>query len=260
MEVLLPYKGWIVAIAFLVLFALEHLRPAASGPEKEPVKRILRNLFFWPVNIVLSLAIILPVTYWAAQHALWERPPWLGGISGLVFDIVLLDLFLFWWHRAVHEIPFLWRFHEVHHLDEHLDTTSAIRFHFGEIFFATFVRAVVVIVFAVPFTSVVIFEVLVLAFTMFHHSNVRLPQQVEEPVSKVIITPSIHWVHHHALRKDTDSNYGTIFSFWDGIFRTKSKTRRSLDMKIGVEGLRDVASFPALLIRPFRRRGKNYAR
>jgi hypothetical protein len=46
-------------------------------------------------NIVLSLAIILPVTYWAAQHALWERPEWLSGIAGL-----MIDLFIYWWHRG----------------------------------------------------------------------------------------------------------------------------------------------------------------
>ena len=52
----------------------------------------------------------------------------------------------------------------------------------------------------------------------------------------MVITPSIHWVHHHAIRADTDSNYGTIFSFWDPLFRSKSRTRRWREMPIGVEG------------------------
>ncbi|MBI1326205.1 MAG: sterol desaturase family protein [Alphaproteobacteria bacterium] len=249
MQEIIEYKGWIVAGAFLLLFGLEHICPAAKAG-LHPVKRILKNLSFWPINIGLSLAFILPVTYWAAQHALWERPQILGGIAGLALDILILDLFIYWWHRAVHEMPFFWRFHEVHHLDEHLDTTSAIRFHFGEIFFATFVRAAVVIVFAVPFTSVVIFEVLVLAFTLFHHSNIALPPRLEKPLSKIIITPSIHWVHHHAIRKDTDSNYGTIFSFWDILFRSKSKTNRFVNMRIGVEGRTD-GGFLKLLLSPF---------
>lgn len=234
---------------FVLLFATEHIKPAVVY-SFQPVKRILKNLFFWPINIVLSLAVILPVTYWASQHALWERPEILGGFAGLALDILILDLFIYWWHRAVHEMPFFWRFHAVHHLDEHLDTTSAIRFHFGEIFFATFVRAAVIIVFAVPFTSVVIFEVLVLAFTLFHHSNMALPPRLENALSKIIITPSIHWVHHHAVRKDTDSNYGTIFSFWDIIFGSKSKTQRTPTMKIGVEGRKD-RRFVKLLLSPF---------
>lgn len=245
----IEYKGWIVAGAFILFFAYEHIRPAVPS-YKNDLPRIIKNLLFWPVNIGLSLAIILPVSYAATQISLWERPVWFGGGAGLVFDILILDLFIFWWHRAVHVIPFFWRFHEVHHLDEHLDTTSAVRFHFGEVFFSCFVRAVVIIVFAVPFLSIIIFETLILIFTLFHHSNMKLPPKIERTLSRVIVTPSIHWVHHHAIRKDTDSNYGTIFSFWDRVFHTKSKTKRRLDMKIGVEGKRD-KTFLKLLIKPF---------
>lgn len=249
MQEILAYKGWIVAGAFLLLFGLEHISPAVTAG-LHPLRRIIKNLSFWPINIGLSLAVILPISYYAAQHAPWERPTWLSGIPGFAFDIILLDLFLFWWHRALHEMPFFWRFHEVHHLDEHLDTTSAIRFHFGEIFFATFLRAVFIILLAIPFSSVVLFETLVLIFTFFHHSNIALPPRLENALSKIIITPSIHWVHHHAIRKDTDSNYGTIFSFWDRLFFTKSLTRRFKDMKIGVEGREDTG-FLRLLIKPF---------
>lgn len=246
---LLEYKGWIVGAVFVLLFISEHLRPAVSTGS-HPVRRIIKNLFFWPINIGLSLAVIIPVSYFATQNALWQRPEWLTGGLGLLLSLLMLDLFIYFWHRAVHEIPFFWRFHEVHHLDEHLDTTSAIRFHFGEIFFATFVRALVIVVFAVPFSSLVLFETLVLGFTLFHHSNIALPARFENVLSKVIITPSIHWVHHHAVRKDTDSNYGTIFSFWDPLFRTQSETARFREMKIGVQG-KSETSFLKLLIKPF---------
>jgi sterol desaturase/sphingolipid hydroxylase (fatty acid hydroxylase superfamily) len=64
------------------------------------------------------------------------------------------------------------------------------------------------------------------------------------------VTPSIHWVHHHALRADTDSNYGTIFSFWDPLFGSRSRRRRTPDMRIGVERQRD-RPFLALLAAPF---------
>jgi sterol desaturase/sphingolipid hydroxylase (fatty acid hydroxylase superfamily) len=66
----------------------------------------------------------------------------------------------------------------------------------------------------------------------------------------VIITPSIHWVHHHAMRADTDSNYGTIFSFWDPLFRSRSRTRRWTTMPIGVEGSRD-RPLLRLIVTPF---------
>lgn len=249
MSDILEYKGWIVAGAFVLFFVFEHLIPAVPAG-KHPIKRIIKNLLFWPINIGLSLAVILPVSYMATQAEFWTRPDWLSGGLGLALDILLLDLFIFWWHRTVHVVQLFWRFHEVHHLDEHLDTTSAIRFHFGEVFFSSFARAAVLILCAIPFSSVVVFEALVLSFTLFHHSNIKLPAKFEWLLSKIIITPSIHWVHHHAIRRDTDSNYGTIFSFWDKIFRTTSPTKRSPEMKIGVEGVRD-KGFLRLLIKPF---------
>jgi len=224
-EQILSYKGWIVGGFFLLFLLFEHLKPAVKAGDYA-IWRLVKNLSFWPINIGLSLIIIVPLSYFAAQYAFWERPNWLIGISGLLFDFLILDLFLYCWHRTVHEIPFLWRFHEVHHLDQHLDSTSAIRFHFGEIFFAVIFRTLLILLFAIPFSSVVIFEILVLVFTLFHHSNMALPDWLEKLLSKIIVTPGIHWVHHHAVRKDTDSNYSTIFSFWDRLFNTKSKTKR----------------------------------
>jgi len=66
----------------------------------------------------------------------------------------------------------------------------------------------------------------------------------------LVITPSIHWVHHHALRRDTDANYGTIFSFWDPLFGTRSPNPRTLTMQMGVEGVQE-QPFLRLFVRPF---------
>lgn len=244
---LLIYKS-LTFLVFFAFFGLEHIKPAVKTAS-HGLRRIAKNLSFWPLNIFLSLMFIFPITKFTAGYALFERPEYLQGAQGLLLDIVILDIFIYFWHRAMHEVPFLWRFHQVHHLDEHLDTTSAVRFHFAEIFFATFVRACVVFLFALPFSSIVMFESLVLMAAFFHHSNIKLPKRLEGILSKIIITPSIHWVHHHAIRSDTDSNYGTIFSFWDKIFQTRSKTLRTTTMKIGVEGMKD-KPFLRLLVLP----------
>lgn len=249
MSEIVEYKVLVICLAFVAFFILERLRPKSQGVEV-PLKRLVKNLLFWPLNIILSLGMILPISFAAAQLNIWVRPEWMSGLAGLAVDIIILDLFIFWWHRAVHKIPFLWCFHEVHHMDEHLDTTSAIRFHFGEIFFSTFARAILIITLAIPFSSIVVFEALVLVFVLFHHSNLALPATFEKYVSKIIITPSLHWVHHHAIRSDTDSNYGTILSIWDRIFKTKSTTKRFDGMPIGVEGLKD-KTFLKLIFRPF---------
>lgn len=249
---LIEAKAYIIIAVFFLLFVLERLYPASKKGHRT-TQSIFKNISFWPFNIALSLAIILPISFLASKNSLWVRPEALSGVAGLVLDIILLDFFMYAWHRALHQLPFLWRFHEVHHLDECLDTTSAIRFHFGELFFATGARLIFIILWAVPFSSVVIFEILVFVMTLFHHSHVSIPQKFENLLSKLIVTPSIHWVHHHAIQKDTDSNYSTIFSLWDGLFHTRSQTKRHANMKIGTQGLRD-KSFVALLTNPFRKR------
>jgi sterol desaturase/sphingolipid hydroxylase (fatty acid hydroxylase superfamily) len=91
-----------------------------------------------------------------------------------------------------------------------------------------------------------------MAGAIFHHSDARLPAKLEAALARVVITPSIHWVHHHKVRADTDSNYGTIFSFWDPMFRSRSLTQRWPAMPIGVEGAHEKPLL-RLLIAPFER-------
>ena len=170
----------------------------------------------------------------------------------VIVDIIILDFLIYWWHRCNHVVPFLWRFHQVHHLDEFLDVTSAVRVHFGEVLLSACFRAVVILALDMPLASVLAFEAAVLLAAAFQHSNLSLHKGREEEIASILITPSIHWVHHHAVRSDTDSNYGTIFSFWDGMFGSRSPTPRSLEMKIGVEARSDIGLL-GLLLRPFQR-------
>jgi len=235
--------GWIV----LILVA-ERLVPAVERRGGWP--RVMRNAGLFAVNIGLSRLAVIPITVLAAGMTLDWRPAWLDGGWALVVDLLILDLWIYFWHRANHEIPFLWRFHEIHHLDEFLDASSAVRFHAGEVLMSAGVRAIVIILLDIPLASVLAFEALVLMAAVFQHSNLRLPDRLERALSAVIITPSIHWVHHHAVRHDTDSNYGTTLSVWDRLFATLSPTPRTPAMTIGVEKARD-SGFLSLLVRPF---------
>lgn len=246
---LLQHKGVLILAWIAVLFAAERWLPAA--PRRGGWTRVIRNGVLWIMYSALSPLIVIPVSLWAASHALGWRPDWLSGGPGLIADILVLDMLIYWWHRLNHEIPFLWRFHEVHHLDEFLDVSSAVRFHFGEVLLSAGARAVVIILLGIPFTSVIIFETLVILSALFHHSNLRLGEKLEAALARVIVTPSIHWIHHHAIRADTDSNYATIFSWWDLVFRSRSATKRTLEMKIGVENRSDEEVLP-LIVLPFR--------
>jgi sterol desaturase/sphingolipid hydroxylase (fatty acid hydroxylase superfamily) len=250
---LLAYKGMAVLLWLAVLFAAERLRPAAPYPDAAPRKpwRLLRNGALWGINALLSVAAVVPVTAWATGAAPQWRPLWWSSWSGLVLDLLILDGLIYWWHRANHRLPFLWRFHSVHHLDRTLDSTTALRFHFGEVALSALARAGVVLALAVPLASVLVFETLLLIATIFHHSNLRLPEGFERALSRVVVTPSIHWVHHHRIQADTDSNYSTVLSIWDPLFRSRSRTHRTPDLEIGVEG-REELPVLGLVAAPFK--------
>lgn len=261
-EFLLSIKLMVVAGVFALFAVFERIHPLAGGPlllrfgraTRAAWMRLLKNLSLLGINALLSPLIVMPITFFAVGHSFGLRPDWWSGWLGLGLDILLLDLWIYWWHRANHELQFLWRFHSVHHLDETLDTSSALRFHFGEVVLSALVRGVVIVVFDLPLSSVLLFEAIVLSSAIFHHSDAKLPKRLETALSKVIVTPSIHWIHHHAIRADTDSNYGTFFSFWDLLFRSRSATKRTLDMQIGVEGMKD-RSLPGLIATPLRSPG-----
>ena len=247
MEYGFAYKGYIVAAALVLLFTLEHVFPAVSNNWQ--LLRMAKNFSVAFINFLMGPIIVLPLSAYAALHGLGLRPSWWN----MAFDLLLLDGWIYAWHRLNHVLPWLWRFHEVHHLDEALDTTTALRFHFGEVVLSALVRAGVIWVMAIPLLSVGIFETLVAVAALFQHSNVKLPTALETWLARLIVTPRLHWVHHHAKRESTDSNYATVLSVWDVLFRSRSPNVRRMDMKMGVEGKSD-RKLLELLLAPFQRR------
>lgn len=254
-ETLIAAKAVTAGACFAILFLAERIARAAAPPSSPA--RLWRNGALWLVIMLIAPLITGPMTALGANNVIWTRPAWMNAgaiaIGILILDLIILDCWTYWLHRAYHRFPLLWRLHEVHHRDEFLDTTSTVRFHIGEVVLSSALRLGVIAIFALPLTTVLIYETLMLCASFFHHSNIRLPKRLEKALSYVVVTPSIHWVHHHAIRRDTDSNYATVLSLWDPLFGSRSKTRRTLDMKIGAEGVEDM-TFLGLLLLPFRRR------
>ncbi len=230
-ETLLSTKVFIVGAWFVVLAASERLAPAAPRPPNSDAPRLARNLGLWGANTLMSPFITVPIGVAAASLQLWTRPHL--GWAGLVLDLLILDLWTYAWHRANHEWPLLWRFHRVHHLDRFLDTTSAVRFHPGEVLISALARAPLIILADIQILSLLTFDALVLGAALFHHSNLKLPPRLEAYLRHAVVTPSHHWVHHHVERADTNSNYATLLTVWDRIFRSWSPHRRVPDMQIG---------------------------
>jgi sterol desaturase/sphingolipid hydroxylase (fatty acid hydroxylase superfamily) len=137
-----------------------------------------------------------------------------------VASILLLDYTLWWWHRLNHTAPPLWRFHLVHHIDRDLDVSTALRFHFGEMGLAAFFRAAQVRVLGVDPDALVWWQRMLLVSILFHHSNLRLPENVERELVRFIVTPRMHGIHHSQIEAETNSNWSSLFSWWDMLHGT----------------------------------------
>jgi len=242
-------KSLIVVIGILFFLSLECLFPKEKIELRDKLSRIIKNIFFWLVNIGITPIIILPITIYATQFELHELK-FENVVLGFLFQLIIVDIFLYWWHRLNHQIPFLWRFHHIHHLDETLDISSGVRFHFGEVILSALIRSIIIITFNISLVNLLLIEAIILLSSIFHHSNINLPSKLEKFLSNFIVTPSIHWVHHHKRQSETDTNYSTIFSWWDKVFNSKSSFERKIKMPIGVEGDQE-QSLIQLILRPF---------
>ena len=147
-----------------------------------------------------------------------------------------MDLSFYYWHMANHKIRFLWRFHNVHHIDPDLDVSTAFRFHFGEVAFSAVFRIVQVVLIGVtPFTFA-LYEILFGLNTLFQHSNIRLPLAFERWLNKLLVTPRMHGVHHSDVLRENNANYSVVFSWWDRVHRTLRLNIAQARIVIGVPG------------------------
>ena len=211
-------------------------------------KHLLRNLALGLINtavIAVGFAgLWVGAAGWAAAegvgllHVLADRaglPLW-AHVAGAV---LLLDAWTYAWHRMNHRVPFLWRFHRVHHSDAEMDVTTASRFHVGELVLSSALRVPVIVLVGAHAWELVLYETLMFAVVQFHHANVGLPAGLDRALRAVIVTPNLHKVHHSRLQPETDSNYSALFSWWDRLFRSFRLRERPHEIAFGLDEFMD---------------------
>ncbi len=178
----------------------------------------------------------LGVTTWAAQMG-WgllnvvAPPPWLRWLAA----IVLLDLWTYTWHWLNHRLPLLWRFHRLHHSDPHMDVTTANRFHLVEVAASGVLRIPILALIGCRMDELALYEILFFACVQFHHANIALPASVDRVVGWFVVTPFVHKVHHSIKAREANSNYGSLLTVWDRLFRTLQLAPDPRAIRFGVD-------------------------
>lgn len=221
-----------MAGVLILLFLWESVQPFYAyfrGSVKIRGVHAFRNLVIGAINAMMVAFVFvglwLSASLWAEEarfglmhwlEDLFSLPIWVHAVGA----ILLLDLWTYAWHRMNHEIPFFWRFHSVHHSDNKMDVTTAGRFHLGEIFFSSIFRIPLIALFGIYLWELVLYETVMFAVVQFHHANVGLSEKYDRNLRVFIVTPNMHRVHHSRWQPETDSNYSSLFSFWDRIAKT----------------------------------------
>jgi sterol desaturase/sphingolipid hydroxylase (fatty acid hydroxylase superfamily) len=245
----------------LVFAALEAWRPQKARTMPRTARWLTNGLLTVLNTAALRLAVPLlavGTAIWATDAGLglfnvWDAPLWLT----VPATVILLDLAIYAQHVALHKVPFLWRFHKVHHVDTEIDVTTGLRFHPLEIVASMAYKMGCVAVLGAPVEAVIMFEIVLNASTLFNHSNLRLSGRMDRLLRAVIVTPDMHRVHHSTFERETNSNYGFFLSIWDRLFRThrRAPAEPLATMAIGLAEHQDARPSSLLwsLVLPFRR-------
>jgi sterol desaturase/sphingolipid hydroxylase (fatty acid hydroxylase superfamily) len=167
--------------------------------------------------------------------------------------LLLMDYTLYLWHVLTHRIPFLWRFHAVHHVDLDLDASTALRFHFGELVVSVPYRAVQILGIGIGIGALTLWQMFLSVSILFHHSNIRLPGRAEALLSCIFVTPGMHGIHHSSAPALASCNWSSGMAWWDRIHGTFSIDVPQEEVTIGGRGMNneEQVTLPRLLIMPF---------
>lgn len=245
--------------AMLILWIIEGAIPLLTLQyKKTKLKHAAVNLTFTVIHLIIHTGFgifIVKLSDWAAVKQ-FGLVYWFN--ASVAFTILIaalvLDLFGGWLsHMIEHKVPLFWRMHIIHHADNNIDVTSALRHHPLESIWRGIFFLLAIIICGAPIYAVMIYQTILTIFVAFTHANISLPLWLDKGLSYVLVSPNMHKVHHHWKQPYTDSNYGAVFSIWDRLFRTyleldKSKLRYGLDKYYSNDKDEDLAS---LMKKPF---------
>jgi sterol desaturase/sphingolipid hydroxylase (fatty acid hydroxylase superfamily) len=238
-----PVRALIIGtwLAALVWWERRH---ALRRTVDSKMERDVRNIAVAALAGAVVQFVEVPVAFGLAEQVLEKR--W-GLVQQLplptparaILAVVLLDYTLYLWHVLTHRVPFLWRFHEVHHIDREMDATTALRFHFGEIAISVVFRAAQVLTIGPALMAVASWQIFLFVCILFHHSNVRLPLAWERRLARLIVTPRLHGIHHSIAPAEVNSNWSSGLTIWDWLHGTLRTEVPQDSIVLGIAGHRD---------------------
>ncbi|MFH0845163.1 MAG: sterol desaturase family protein [Pseudomonadota bacterium] len=244
---------------FLFFLTLEFLIPYRKSTVSK-ARRWVNNLSLTLFISILLHLIFASAIFGTVNHVQSNNLGVLNSIQAplwikVIFTVAFMDFMIYVWHLLNHKVPFLWRFHRVHHSDLNMDVSTATRFHIGELAISAVIKISIIYLLGATFLGVLIFESALVLCAQFHHSSLKVPKLFEAIFRILFIPPSMHRIHHSVIIRERDTNYGTIFSLWDRMLGTLLGDVDQKRIRIGMGAYHRPEQLDAhhLLIMPFTR-------
>jgi sterol desaturase/sphingolipid hydroxylase (fatty acid hydroxylase superfamily) len=227
-----------VPLTYVVFLATERAWPAREFPPRRGWQWIGAGFLVLAMTLSTVVPLLIPEDWLAAQR-LFDGTA-LGVAGGTIVGLVMFEGFVYAWHRAAHNVGFLWRgFHQMHHSPRRVDIAGSVVFHPTEIVLQALLQVLVlVIVLGLDPVAAALVGYCFAFLSFFQHWNVRTPQWI----GYLIQRPESHCVHHRLGVHYY--NYADL-PFWDMLFGTFRNPRQYLG-ECGFEGGAD-ARLPAML-------------
>ena len=259
-DVPLSFRTSILLGGIVFFWILEGMIPLYSFRYKK-VNHALLNLFFTTTTAIIGFGfafLLLKSTLYVGNEQIgfihiFNLPTW----ADVIISLLLLDLIgAYLVHFIQHKVPWMWKFHLVHHSDMNVDVTTGLRHHPGETVFRIIFTIIGVFVSGASIGMVMLYQSLSVLFAHITHANINIPKKIDSIISYVLVTPNMHKIHHHYEMPLTDSNYGNIFSIWDRLFNTFSFINKQKSVVYGIDTYMDKSetnNLGTLLSIPFKK-------
>ena len=259
-DIPLSFRTSILLGGIVFFWVLEGMIPLYSFRYKK-INHALLNIFFTTTTAIIGFGfafLLLKSTLYVGSEQIgvihiFNLPIW----ADVIISLLLLDLIgAYLVHFIQHKIPWMWKFHLVHHSDMNVDVTTGLRHHPGETVFRIIFTIIGVFVSGASIGMVMLYQSLSVLFAHITHANISIPKKIDAILSYVLVTPNMHKIHHHYEMPLTDSNYGNIFSIWDRLFNTFSFINKQKSVVYGIDTYMDKSetnNLGTLLSIPFKK-------
>jgi sterol desaturase/sphingolipid hydroxylase (fatty acid hydroxylase superfamily) len=225
-----------VAALFALVVPFEKLFPRHPQQLRRPgVGTDLAYAMAQPLlgAVGIAVAVVVGIASLAWLPGLLIRPlvAQVPPLPQMLLGIALFDLAVYWAHRWGHEVPFLWRFHSIHHSNERMDWISGLRTHPLD---GALIAPAFVLLLGAGFSQELtgLLAVVQIVTGLFLHANVRWRWR---PLHRLVATPEFHHWHHSNEPDAHFSNYAAFLPAWDLVFGTYFVPAHRRPQRYGVD-------------------------